>query len=417
MGTPAPRRLRSGRWRPPFGYAVVAFLTVAAVAGFFGLRAVSDVHATTSQTASLHARVPRAPSRVPGRLAPIWRASSPKTPEPVAVEKTVVTAGNHEVAGRDPATGKIRWRYARSNLALCTVSAAWQKVLALYQKNGWCGEVTSLDAVTGERGAQRTGNVELGTRLVDGGAYVTATGPSLLDTWRSDLVLTDEYGDVPDPVTPGAQPRPDCTYGSVAAGGDRIGVIERCPGDRQNSPADRLTVFNAHPKDRHVPEVIFSTVLAGPSARVVAVNGDYAAVALGGKLVVYADSSGKPAASYPLSLPTSDLRGDPPGRVVPTTTPESGDSVYWFTGSATVALAASDLHPRWSVPRTKGSGTLFAGRLLLPVAGALAVVDQDSGRVLRRIPVDRHGYRGPVGLDALGPVVLEQRGATLVVLE
>jgi hypothetical protein len=218
-------------------------------------------------------------------------------------------------------------------------------------------------------------------------------------------------------VQPGAQPRPDCTYGSVAAGGGRIGVIERCPGDRKHAPADRLTVLKADPENHDTPEVVFSTVLSGIGARVVAVNGDHAAIALPGELVVYSDSTGKPAASYPLSLPARDFQGDPPGRIVPTTSPEDGDTVYWFTGSSTVALAASDFHPRWTIGHTKGSGTLFAGRLLLPVPDGMAVVDQSSGRVLRTIAVDRHGYRGRVGLASLGPIVVAQRGGTLVALE
>jgi hypothetical protein len=329
----------------------------------------------------------------------------------------VVTAAGHEVAGRDPLSGKIRWRYARANLALCTVGSAWGKVLALYRKNGWCGEVTSLNAASGKRGAQRTGNVQRRTRLVDGGEYVTTTGSSLLNTWRSDLVKTDEYGDVPDPVQPGTQPRPDCTYGSVAAGGGHLGVVERCPGDRKHSPADRLTVLQANPERPDTPEVVFSTVLPGPRARVVAVNGEYAAVALPGRLVVYSSSGGKPAASYPISLPQRDLHGDPPGRVVPTTSAAHGDSVYWFTGSATVALAGKAFRPRWTVPHTKGSGTPLAGKLLVPVPRGLAVVEPHSGRVRRTIAVNRRGYRGRVGLASLGPVVLEQRGGTLVALK
>jgi hypothetical protein len=395
---------------------VIVVLVLGTLAGFFGLRAVSDVHATTSQTGPAHVSEPPEPGRVPRRLSPIWRAPSPKTPEPVAVNRSLVTAGGHEVAGRDPLTGKIRWRYARRNLPLCTVGAAWGRVLALYRKNGWCGEVTSLDAVTGKRGAQRTGNVQRGTRLVDGGTYVTTTGPSLLNTWRSDLVKTDEYGDVPDPAQPGTQPRPDCTYGSVAAGGGRIGVVERCPGDRRHAPADRLTVLRAQPERPDTPQVVFSAVLPGPQARVVAVNDEYAAVALPGKLLVYANSAEQPAASYPLSLPDRDFHGDPPGRVVPTTSSDDG-TVYWFTGSSTVALSGNDFRPRWSFPHTSGPGTLFAGRLLLPVRNGLAVTNPGSGRVLRTIALNRHGYRGRVGLASLGPVVVEQRGNTIVALE
>jgi hypothetical protein len=63
-----------------------------------------------------------------------------------------------------------------------------------------------------------------------------------------------------------------------------------------------------------------------------------------------------------------------------------------------------------------GTGSEVAGRLLLPVPGALAVLDTTTGQQLGALPVDRGGYRGPVGTTSSGGVVLEQRGDTLVAL-
>ena len=90
--------------------------------------------------------------------------------------------------------------------------------------------------------------------------------------------------------------------------------------------------------------------------------------------------------------------------------------LYWFTGSATFALDVGDLRPRWIRSGSLGSGSEVAGRLLLPVPGALAVLDTTNGEQIGALPVDRGGYRGPVDTAGSGEVVLEQRGDTVVAL-
>ncbi|MGH4003560.1 MAG: Rv3212 family protein, partial [Pseudonocardiaceae bacterium] len=192
--------------------------------------------------------------------------------------------------------------------------------------------------------------------------------------------------------------------------GGRLAVVEHCPGERV-----RLTVQRSDPKQPDQPEVDFSTLLGGAQARVVAVSRDRVAVALPdpARLVVL-DEQGAAVAEHPLMVPNSDLRGDPSGGLVEVTVTPT--AVYWFTGSATVALDITDLRPRWTRPGSLGSGSEVAGRLLLPVPGALAVLDTTTGQQISTLPVDRGGYRGPVGTASSGGVVLEQRGATLVAL-
>jgi hypothetical protein len=90
--------------------------------------------------------------------------------------------------------------------------------------------------------------------------------------------------------------------------------------------------------------------------------------------------------------------------------------MYWFTGSATVALDIVDLRPRWTRAGSLGPGTEVAGRVLLPVPGALAVVDTTTGQQVGALPVDRGDYRGPVATASSGAVVLERRGDTVVAL-
>jgi hypothetical protein len=91
-----------------------------------------------------------------------------------------------------------------------------------------------------------------------------------------------------------------------------------------------------------------------------------------------------------------------------------GERVHWWTGSATVALDARDLTPRWTLPGALGPAVPYAGGLLAPVPDGLAVLDAARGTTLRTIPVARPG--GPVRLASLGEVLLEQRGAEVAAL-
>jgi hypothetical protein len=358
--------------------------------------------------------------QLPTALTEVWRMPSPATPVPLAVGATVITGAEGMVAGRDLGSGALRWSYRRDR-PLCTVAAAFRHAVAVYRRGDTCSEVTALDWVSGRRGPQRTGPVEAPTRLASSGTLIAASGQRYLEVWRSDLVRTLIYGRLPAPAQPATQPRPDCLHGSMALNSptgsgeagesrSRLAVVERCPGERA-----RLTLQRADPKEPDQPEVIFSVLLPGQQAQVVALSGDRVAVALPdpSRLVVL-DEQGTTVAEHPLTVPDADLRGDPSGGVVTLTDTPTGR--YWFTGSATVALDITELRPRWTHPGSLGAGSEVAGRLLLPVPEALAVLDTTTGEQTRALPVNRNGYRGPVAITSSGDVILEQRGDTLVAL-
>jgi len=425
---PAPER--RSRW----DLAAAAVLTVAVLAVSTALWWSSDARRTTltttpgtttpdwipGATASVAGSAAgSAPGHPPTALTEAWREPSPATAAPVVQGGTVVTGAEGIVAGRDLRSGAVRWSYRRDR-PLCTVGATFHQVVAVYQRGATCSEVTALDWIDGRRGPQRTGPVEAPTRLVAAGNQVAAGGRHYLEVWRSDLVRTLAYGRLPTPAQPATQPRPDCLHGSMALdrgtlargtlGGEKLAVVERCPGERV-----RLTVQRSDPREPDQPEVTFSTLLSGQQARVVALSGERVAVALPdpARLVVL-DGQGKEVAEHPLTVPDADLRGDPPGGVVEVS--ETPTGLYWFTGSATVALDTGELRPRWTRPGSLGAGSEVAGRLLLPVLGALAVLDTTSGQQVGVLPVDRGIYRGPVGTASSGGVLLEQRGDTLVAL-
>ncbi len=370
----------------------------------------SDARSTAVRTAAvpLPSAAPPAPDAVPTELSEVWRAPSPATPVPVVAGAAVVTGAGGEVDGRDAVTGEARWTYRR-DIPLCTVGAVFGRALTVHREGDACSEVTALEPETGERHDQRTGPLGPATRLLADPSHVTATGARYLETWRTDLVRTLQYGALASPVKPGAQPRTECTFGSVAMFSGRLGVIERCPGEA----SDRLTVQQSTPIQPDEPEIDFSTLLPGRDAVVVALTHDRAAVALPDPAgMVVLDEAGRVVARHP--LPAAELGGDPPGRVAATTV--ATGLVLWFTGSTTVALDSEDLRPRWQVSGTLGPGSMLAGRLLAPVPAGLAVLDTATGDRTGLLPVDRGDHRGPVATAIIGNIVLEQRGDTLVAL-
>jgi hypothetical protein len=402
---PAPER----RTRRDLTAAAVLVLAVLAVST--ALWWTSDARRTTLITASGPSpdAGTAATGQLPSALVEAWRAPSPATPVPVVRGGTVVTGAGGMLSGRDLRSSAVRWSYRRDR-PLCTVATAFGQVVAVYQRGETCSEVTVLDWSSGRRGPQRTGPVEAPTRLVAAGNQVAASGLHYLEVWRSDLVRTLTYGLLATPAQPATQPRPDCLHGSLALHGGRLAVVEQCPGERV-----RLTVQSSDPKEPDQPEVIFSTLLPGQQARVVALTGDRVGIALPdpARLVVL-DGQGKTVAEYPLAVPDAALRSNPPGGLVDLT--ETATGLYWFTGSVTVALDTDELRPRWTFPGSLGAGTEVAGRLLVPVPGALAVLEPRTGEQIGALPVDRGGYRGPVETASSGDVVLEQRGDTLIAL-
>jgi hypothetical protein len=387
----------------------VAMIVVVGVAVATLLWRFSDARATASEPATGPGPVALVePNTLPPSLAQVWSAPSAATPVPVVVGSTVVTADGSEVIGRDPLTGERRWRFAR-DIDLCTVTAAWGNALTLWSKDPrYCSEVSALGGDTGRSGAQRNGDAERGTRVLFDGSHVTVTGSRYLETWRSDLVRTNQWGQVPAIVNPNKQPRTGCTYASVAAASNQVAVSERCP------DGNRLTVFKANPKESDLPEEIFSVRTDAPAALVVAVTTQRVAVLLAGpnRLAVY-DLEGVRLAEYPMTAQLPSTADGLPAIADTTVTP---NFVYWFTGSSTVALDITDLRPQWTLDGSLGPGAMLAGRLLVPAEDELVVLDAVTGERVGATPVDRAGYEGPVRLATAGAVVLEQRGPLLAAL-
>lgn len=435
-------------WTRPRDRVIAGVIVLAlAVAGVLAWVS-SDSAATNAETASAPGTPLRIPQTPPEQLTERWRAPSAQTPVPVADGSTVVTGNAGTVTGHDAQTGQRRWFYQR-DLPLCTVGQAWSSAIAAYRTEAGCSQVTRLELDTGKRAAQRNGDAEAGTRLLSDGTHVVVTGKHLINVWSSDLIRAMEYGRLPAPVEPerqhrpgcaptstdgetttpdqprcvtplGEQPREGCVFSSIALSQGKIAVVERCRGDA----ADWLTVIGTtHDKDGEnksdEPNVLLSAELPGKDARVVAVAGSkrpQVAVVLPHtrQLLVYGGPKGKLIQQYALEQPTAELVAAQPGRTPVLTRGLS--TLFWFTGSATLALDQQTLRPLWTLPDTRGPGLAWGSSTLMPIADGLAVIDEKTGKSQRTIAVDRDGYDGLVRLGYVGPVLLEQRGPTLIAL-
>ncbi|MFD0363746.1 hypothetical protein ACFQZZ_20045 [Nocardia sp. GCM10030253] len=396
--------------------AVAIAVLVAIAAALVWAR--GDASGTESVTAEHPVSTPTAADQLPTTLRELWHAPDGATARALVAAGAVITGDDGTVTGRDPRTGVQLWRYRR-DMPLCGVESQFGTVVAVYRDQRGCSQATLLAGEDGARRTARSSYMDETLRLSVDGTYVLAQGPQRLELWRSDLVRTLEYGYVDAPVNVKTQPRKGCSLLSAGSSATRLAVLERCPED----PADRLTVLNPAPKDNTVPEEHGSHVLIGPGtdsadARVIAVSDNRIVLYLPGapatagveaatpRLAVY-DGTGNPLMVHQLSAPLTDKA----------TTTRISSAFFVFTGNSVIALSASTFDPLWTVPNAIGGPAFMAGRLLVPVAGAIAALDPASGAEVARIPVNRQGSEGsPISLAVLGTTVLEKRGTAMYAL-
>lgn len=395
----------------------VAAIVIAVLAAATLVWWTSPERATTSITAAAGENASPADAvAVPDALTQAWREPSAATASPIALGATAVTADGNAVVGRDYETGEQKWLYER-DIPLCGVVGAWDMAISVYRTSNGCSDVTALKGDTGARGPQRTSNNDDHISLRSNSTFVTAFGPTRLESWRNDLVRTLEYGRVDAPVNPGFQPRTGCELRSAATSPQRVAVLERCP----DESGERLTSLKPDPADATKPEVAGSLILFHgdqpvEGARVLATTGDRTAVlvlAPEPTIVIY-DALGATLMQTP--LPPDALKSAVVQNTLGPAIPAGPILTFW-TGSATVALNSSTLETLWTRPGTLGVGAMMAGKLLLPVAGGIAVADPWTGIGAQVIPVAREDGAGEVSTSVIGTVVLEQHNGQITAYE
>ena len=374
----------------------------------------SDARATVSRPAAVPVQAPTPAREVPATLNQLWTVASPATTAPVVVSGTVATGDGREVDGRDPGTGQIRWSYARDS-DLCGVSWIYHLAVAVYKDDRGCGQVSTLDGTTGRRGPARSGYADPRVRLSSDGTTVLSAGVTRLELWRSDMVRMLAYGETDARVKPSARGlHSGCRLVSAAASSSAVSVLESCA----NQADLRLVLLRPGKEDDEPQQHVVAEpgIGANSGAVVLAVWENNTAVYLPGSSgaqprVDVVDDTGTTVSSTLLPKPPSTLAA----------VSQAGSLVTWWTGDSLMVFDGSSLTLRYTIAAGEttaplGPGVMMAGRLLVPVTGAIGVYDPVSGANERYIPVNRAPSGSAVVPAVSGSRVFEQRGDTVVAL-
>jgi hypothetical protein len=371
----------------------------------------SDAQATISRPATGPAPNPTPAHAVPTSLRQLWTAASPATVQPVVVGGSVVTGDGRTVEGRDPATGAVRWSYSRDS-DLCGVSWVYRYAVAVYRDDRGCGQVSTIDGSTGQRGVARSSYADRHVELSSDGTTVLSAGNTRLELWRSDMVRMLSYGEIDARVKPSSKGlHTGCRLTSAAASSSAVSVLEAC--GRQ---ADlRLKLLRPskeedEPEQRDVPE---PGIAADSGARVLTLAETRTAVYLPAPQprVDILDGSGTTVGSTLLPKPPSSSSA--------LTRP--GNLITWWTGDRVMVFDSANLTYRYAIGPAGssvpvGPGTMMAGKLLVPVTDGIAVCDPVTGVGEDFLPVRRQPTTSAVVPVVSGSQLLEQRGNTVVAL-
>jgi len=332
----------------------------------------------------------------------------------VVVSGAVAIGDGREVDGRDPGTGQVRWSYARDS-DLCGVSWIYHLAVAVYKDDRGCGQVSTLDGTTGRRGPARSGYADPRVRLSSDGTTVLSAGDTRLELWRSDMVRMLAYGETDARVKPSARGlHSGCRLVSAAASSSAVSVLESCA----NQADLRLVLLRPGKEDDEPQQHVVAEpgIGANSGAVVLAVWENNTAVYLPGSSgaqprVDVVDDTGTTVSSTLLPKPPSTLAA----------VSQAGSLVTWWTGDSLMVFDGSSLTLRYTIAAGEttaplGPGVMMAGRLLVPVTGAIGVYDPVSGANERYIPVNRAPSSSAVVPAVSGSRVFEQRGDTVVAL-
>ena len=88
----------------------------------------------------------------------------------------------------------------------------------------------------------------------------------------------------------------------------------------------------------------------------------------------------------------------------------------YYDGENLLLLDPTTLEVTSIFPDALGTGFGAGDRLIYPTANGIAVANWDTQSIDHVIPVDRHGYTGPISISSAGATVVEKRGNQLAVL-
>ena len=339
---------------------------------------------------------------------PTLHDDAPNT-RPITVSGMIVTYDKDSgtITSSTP-DGEAKWTYKRG-VELCGMASAWDEVVAVYRTNIGCGDVVAIKAATGEYSHTRSAIAPEQVELISSNDRVGYIAPTRTEIWRSDLVRTVEYGEVEAPQEPDFQPNAGCTRTSALTRKEFFAVTEKC------EDGSWLRMQKATPEDSRKPELHESVEIA-EGAYLVAIGQEAAAVYDPGSSKVSSfKQDGQQLASS--AVPQSDLLSDSPIGVVKPQVADLPHHMTYFDGQNLLLLDPETLEVTTIFGDAIGTGFGAGERLIYPTAQGIAVGNWDSQSVDRVIPVNRHGYTGPVSIGSAGATVVEKRGNEIAVLD
>lgn len=444
---------------------------IAALAGVV-LWHTSDARATSLATTPSDSipTAPGSPVALPASLRQIWSLTTdPDLGAVVSPYGSVVTTDAHSVTGHSLTTGAELWSYQRSNVPLCAIGSSdtdtagldtWgavRGIVTVYAKNGWCSQVTTFNPTTGERIYSRTSPNRNPGHLIFGGPYAAWLGSDLLELWRHDLLRTIQYGNQPNPVNSDG-PHTGCTFSDLAIADKQFATIQHC--DEQPGVAQLVLTYDDPNSVNSSWDAMHSPPRAtidtrSPVAVLVGITPDRVAILVTSPtpaLVVY-DDTGAEISRTPVDISASEIAqtakaGPTPSITIgtyrytlvgdhllsvstqsvqapaPTTTSsgqENGASTEGSTGisvpttsSAPAMVTVQSPHLDWITAGVLGLPARITNTVVAPVAGGLVELQLADGTAGPTIPLDRGGYQGRVDVTAVGTIIVEVRGGTVV---
>ncbi|HEX5495909.1 MAG TPA: PQQ-binding-like beta-propeller repeat protein [Mycobacteriales bacterium] len=322
---------------------------------------------------------------LPGTVRARWRLPGGIGDAAPVVDSTVVVAGAHDIVGRDPISGQVRWQYQRNNATLCDWVTVDGAVVAAFRHHGGCGDLVALDGGTGQRRWYRNAAVGSAVTLTAGPGVVVAGG-------RTSLVAYDpESG-----LERWTYTKAGCAFDSPVAGDLGVAVILTCRGQAgQAGQGPLLALHGLVGKNERwsVPLGGTQPHLLAASERV-AVYGTFPS----GPAVTLFDATGRQVGA--VTGPDLALRGQD----VPTATTFLSTLVTW-TGTRVVAVDLIGGRIRWS---GSASGP--------PAGQTTTVVYPDGAGFVERGPTDGQVLdRVSVGGVPPGPVSRLARVGRIIV--
>lgn len=369
-------------WRRWLVGAVVVLAAAAGVA--WPAIANSDWHNVAYKSL---AKRPGAPPNgtLPPTVRPNWSATGIAAGnDKPATGRTVVVAGGHEIAGRDPRTGATTWSYKRGNADVCSwvldqVDNPPVAVVA-YRNGSSCSDITGFDADTGKRRWYlNDDDLPAKVRLL--------TGAGMYYAWSSDEVV-GFY--LQGGGKAWSYSKKGCTFPEAAAGDLGIVLEADCAGR-----VDLVAL------DGYTGKQKWDTLAPGARPRIMSVDSD---------VVVFSEVAGQ----HQLAIMTGDGRvvgtlDDSQYRDVPGNgTTVDGQTWLGYDGRRVLGVDLNTARLLWSA-RSIGPPTVQANHVIVPVHGGFRTYGP-SGHLIRGSHAAGSMTSPLQGLSQIGKFVVVRRG-------